>query len=93
ILATLAAVMAFAVAAPAQADYVAEKALRGAVAGAAIAEVTGGDAAEGAAAGAVVGATAGAVQKNDFEDRHDNFDNDFNGSHANGKAKGHYKHR
>lgn len=56
----------------ANAGIVAEQALKGAVAGAAIAEVTGGDAAQGAAAGATVGAIDGAIKKNDFEDRHDN---------------------
>ncbi|WP_282153370.1 glycine zipper domain-containing protein [Ruegeria atlantica] len=68
----------------AQADYVAEKAVRGAVAGAVVAEATGGDAAEGAAVGATVGAVAGAAQKNDFEDRHDDFNNHKEG-------KGHHK--
>lgn len=60
-------------------NHVAKQAAKGAIVGAAIAEVTGGDASQGAAAGAAVGAVSGAIQRNDAEDRLENRSNTTGG--------------
>ena len=55
----------------ASADYVTDQAVKGAVAGAAIAGVTGNSMVSGAVAGAAVGSVHDAVQKDKYEDAQD----------------------